>query len=152
MKIIIEGPDGAGKTTLAQTLSRMTKYPIIHRSKPESDEERDSMMNGYLVNSQTTDNAIYDRYAYSELVYGTVMRDKSYVSFEQLLQIEDNLAKAGGMVIFCDAPIDLLWNRCLARGEDYITDLRALTAIQDRYRHLMLQMQHRIPVLRHVCL
>ena len=48
MIIIIEGPDGSGKTTLAEKLSRQTKYPIIHRSQPKTDEEKKLMMGEYL--------------------------------------------------------------------------------------------------------
>ena len=39
MIIIIEGPDGSGKTTLAEKLSRQTKYPILHRTQPKSDRK-----------------------------------------------------------------------------------------------------------------
>ena len=43
MIIIIEGPDGAGKTTLAEQISRQTKYPIIHRTKPKNEEEKNQI-------------------------------------------------------------------------------------------------------------
>ena len=39
MIIIIEGPDGSGKTTLANQLSKQTGYKIIHRVQPKSEEE-----------------------------------------------------------------------------------------------------------------
>ena len=40
MILIIEGPDGAGKTTLAEQISGQTGWPIEHRSKPETPEEK----------------------------------------------------------------------------------------------------------------
>ena len=40
MIVIIEGPDGSGKTTLANQLSKQTGYKIIHRVQPKSEEEK----------------------------------------------------------------------------------------------------------------
>jgi thymidylate kinase len=48
MIVIIEGPDGSGKTTLANQLSRQTGYKIIHRTRPKSEEEKAIMMDEYL--------------------------------------------------------------------------------------------------------
>ena len=61
MIIIIEGPDGSGKTTLAEKLSRQTKYPIIHRSQPKTDEEKKLMMGEYLQTIRSGKNMIFDR-------------------------------------------------------------------------------------------
>ena len=59
MVIIIEGPDGSGKTTLAEKLSRQTKYPIIHRSQPKTDEEKKLMMGEYLQTIRSGKNMIF---------------------------------------------------------------------------------------------
>ena len=44
MVIIIEGPDGAGKTTLAEQLSRQTGYTIVHMSQPKTEEEKENTL------------------------------------------------------------------------------------------------------------
>ena len=40
MIIIIEGPDGSGKTTLANQLSKQAGYKVIHRVQPKTEEEK----------------------------------------------------------------------------------------------------------------
>ena len=93
MIIIIEGPDGAGKTTLAEQISRQTKYPIIHRTKPKNEEEKKRMMGEYLQTIRSGKNMIFDRCWYSEMAYGPVMRDSSVISYPQMYELEEQLAK-----------------------------------------------------------
>ena len=40
MLIIIEGPDGSGKTSLANKIAAQTGWPIVHRSQPKNEEEK----------------------------------------------------------------------------------------------------------------
>ena len=93
MIIIIEGPDGSGKTTLAEKLSRQTKYPIIHRSQPKTDEEKKTMMGEYLQTIRSGKNMIFDRCWYSEMAYGPVMRDVSVISYPEMYELEEQLAE-----------------------------------------------------------
>ena len=47
MIIILEGPDGGGKSTLAGQLSASTGWPVVHRSAPKSEDEKRQMMAMY---------------------------------------------------------------------------------------------------------
>ena len=73
MILIIEGPDGSGKTTLAEKLSKQTGFPVIHRSQPKTEEEKANMMKGYMETIKSGKNAIFDRCWYSEMAYGPPM-------------------------------------------------------------------------------
>jgi thymidylate kinase len=149
MIIIIEGPDGSGKTRLAEQLSKQTGYKIRHRSKPETEEERTKMMDDYLVDIRSNKNIIWDRSFYSEMVYGNVMRDKSYINWTQMLQLETELANVGAIIIHCTADILKLWDRCKSRGEDYIKDIDKLEAIRDGFEELLTKRPHNIPVVNY---
>ena len=148
MILIIEGPDGAGKTTLAEQISGQTGWPIEHRSKPETPEEKEIMMGEYLQLVKASRNVILDRCWYSEMVYGKVMRDQSYIDYPQMYELERQLAKHGAMVIYCTGPKAALWMRATRRGEDYITSRDKFNAICEEYDKLM-ECPHYIPVVRY---
>lgn len=150
MIIIIEGPDGSGKSTLASQLSKQTGYPVVHRSAPKSEEEKQQMMQMYKQAIKEGKNVIFDRCWYSEMVYGPIMRDDSIFSYPQMYELERMLAKKGCIVIYCTAEKDVLWNRATARGEDYVTNYDTFLSICSAYEVLMLGVPHYIPVVKYV--
>lgn len=149
MIIIIEGPDGAGKTTLANYLSKQLGYPIKHRSKPKTEEEKQQMSQSYIDDIKSNQNIIWDRCFYSEMVYGPIMRDQSYISMAQMHEMEQMLKFTGALVIYCTDETWNLWERCNTRGETYITSVEQIDAIKTAYDKLMLHRNHFIPVTVH---
>ena len=147
MIYIIEGPDGSGKTTLANTISKQTGYPIIHRTQPKSQEEKDAMMAEYLHIIKTGRNVIFDRCWYSEMVYGRVMRDKSYIDYPQMYALEKALTKHGALLIYCTGDKNILWQRATSRGEDYITSKETFVTICNEYNNVIKACPHFIPVV-----
>ena len=149
MIYIIEGADGTGKTTLANYLSKATGFPIKHRSNPKNEEERKEMYNSYLEDIKSSKNVIWDRSFYSEIVYGPIMRDQSYIDKAQMLEFELLLAKSGAVIIFCDTCVDTSWDNMQERGESYITEYLVHEAIVEKYRELMIEEVHLLPVLEY---
>lgn len=148
MIIILEGPDGSGKTTLANQLSRQTGYPIVHRVKPETEEEKQQMLDEYVKAIRTNKNIIFDRCWYSEMAYGPVMRDKTYISYPGMYELERRLSRVGALLIYCTGSKTMLWDRCKQRGEEYITAWENFSAICDNFDTIM-TVPHLIPVVRY---
>lgn len=148
MIIIMEGPDGSGKTTLAEQLSRQTGYEIIHRTKPANEEEKKAMHLMYLKTIAKNKNVIFDRCWYSEMAYGPVMRDDSVITYPQMYELEKALAKKGAMIIYCTGNRDEMWKRATSRGEDYITSPTDYINICNNYDELF-SVPHLIPVTRY---
>ena len=148
MIIIIEGPDGSGKTTLAGILSRQTGFPVVHRTQPKSEEEKAKMMDGYVDAIKKGKNIIFDRCWYSEMAYGPIMRDKSVISYPEMYELEQLLTKRGALIIYCTDKPETLWYRCSKRGEDYITDYDTFVSICKEFDKIM-SVPHRIPVVRY---
>lgn len=148
MFFILEGGEGSGKTTLANKLHRMTGYPIVHRSKPNTEEEKREMWQQYIQAIDEGDNVILDRCWYSEMVYGLIMRDKSYITYSQMYDLEARLEAKGAIIIYCTGTPEALWQRCQARGEEYIKEYATHVAICEEYEDLMVA-PHRIPVVRY---
>ena len=149
MILIIEGIDGAGKTMLANRLQEQTGYTLLHRSQPKTEEDKRRMMDEYLQVLKTGKNCIMDRAWYSEMVYGPVMRDASVINYPQMYELEKQLAKAGGLIIYCTGPLNTLWKRCISRGEDYVVDTNAYRDIYNGYETLMLEVPHLVPVVKY---
>ena len=150
MILILVGPDCSGKSTLAKQLSEQTGYPIQHRHKPKDQAEKDAMMDMYIRIAKSGANVILDRAWYCEMVYGDIMRDKSYISIDQMYELEDLVANnGGGIVIHCTDETNKLWDRCIERGEEYIQDYETLANIKHMYDWLMHFVPHTIPVVRY---
>lgn len=95
--IIIEGPDNAGKTTLAKLLSKLISFEVIHAgSRPKSQGEVDRRYMEAIGNCDR--NVIQDRnFIVGQAVYGKVMND-NFVPMEDAI---NKLAKSGAIYIYC---------------------------------------------------
>ena len=148
MIIIIEGPDGSGKTTLAKKLAKQTGYELIHMSNPKTAEEKNRMFHDYMDMIKHNRNLILDRCWYSEMVYGPIMRGDSAISYPSMYVLEEALTKRGALLIYCTDSCEKLWVRATTRGEDYITDYAKFSAICDGFSELM-SIPHLIPVVKY---
>lgn len=148
MIIIIEGPDGSGKTTLAEKLSKQTGYPVVHRSQPKSEEEKLQMLREYVDAIDAGKNVIFDRCWYSEMAYGPVMRDESVITYPEMYLLEEKLARHGALIIYCTDKPRTLWRRATKRGEDYITDFETFERICTNF-DIIMGVPHLIPVVKY---
>src|SRR6185312_17277521 len=102
MIYILEGPDGAGKSSLAKLLTSLTGFPIVHFSRPMNEQEETGMYDMYCEAIVANENAIFDRCWYAEIVYGNVVRNKSNIDFTQMKNLESLLrSNGGGHIIHC---------------------------------------------------
>jgi len=148
MIFILEGPDGAGKSTLAKTLNYQTGYKLIHNSAPQSEEEQELMYGMYLQAIKSSKNIIFDRAWYSEMVYGPLLRNKSFISWPQMFTLEKQIVSQGGLIIYCTAPKATLWKRCQDKNDPLIKTRELLNKVYDGFEEIMSSLHH-IPVLRY---
>lgn len=110
MLIILEGPDGAGKTTLAAELTKRYHAEIINHG-PYLGEDRifhryaGSLMAAFGRAPQDT---IFDRSWISEPIYGNVMRDGVNRIGTQAHMLERAAMGLNAVVILCLPP----WKEC----------------------------------------
>lgn len=149
MIYILEGCDGSGKSTLAKYLSIKTGYPIKHRDKPKTQTEKNAMMADYLQDAKFGFSAIWDRSFYSEMIYGPLIRDKSYITQQQMTELEEALVVNGAIVFYCTGDLFDMWDRCASRGETYIKSIDMLSAIKNAYENLMFNKHHKIPIVKY---
>ena len=149
MIIILEGPDGSGKSRLARELSKSFGFPIIHRSKTTDTEEKRKLMLRYIEALDRGEDVIFDRCWYSEYVYGTIFKDDSVISYDEILKLESKMLVHGAMIIYCTGKPCVLFERCLERGETYVTSFDKFVQIKHSYDVLFKVEKHLIPILEY---
>ena len=150
---IIDGPDGAGKTTLVKKIIEANPGAItMHFSKPNSDEEAFNYWKVYLEALKKSAGAsvvIFDRSWYSDMVYGPVMRGREEMTKENMETLELAVrALGGGLILYCTGKPEVLWRRCKQRGEVYIDRFEQLKALHDKYEEVM-RLPKYLPVVRY---
>lgn len=127
MLIVIEGVDGAGKSTLALKLAHLLRYRYRHY--PTSDIKqiprypRDAAYALDMVaNPPSTDNMVVDRYYYSHIAYGG-----KYGDYLKAKLPKPNLA------FLINISAEESYQRCATRGDDLDIKVEARKQIIDRY-------------------
>lgn len=125
MLIIVEGPDGAGKTTLINELQRQLEArgqgTIVSHSRPPKRhplDEYEVPMLQYRANDQYT--LICDRWHWGEAVYPTLLDRPTLLTRASLLHIDLALAARGAIVVFVTAQSETIAKRLAERGDDMI--------------------------------
>lgn len=96
--IILEGPDGAGKSTLAAALSKSLGLPVFHTGGPPADKKE---LTAKLKEVRKhAGRCIFDRVPHiSEIVYRRVSQTKPFIPGSQMLhELEQDLRP---VIVYC---------------------------------------------------
>lgn len=109
--LIVEGPDGAGKTTLVNRLSKELDMYVMPRVVSKDAEAMVDLVN--WVHEDVTSGikrALYDRHRLiSEPIYGPVLRGRMEPGFDNIRWLKDYQRKFRELqpfVIFCLPPLE----------------------------------------------
>jgi len=105
-KIIIEGCDGTGKTTLAKKLIR--KYGIRSYVHINKDDANDYLF--YLASLGKTD-VIYDRHFIGEMIYPKVFGREGNLQYSDFARLLYAAREAGYKIIILHSRFDVLKSR-----------------------------------------
>lgn len=134
MLTILEGPDGSGKTTLAEYLTEHTERPILH--SPGLRHGRDEMIAWVLkrLSSPDRDDYILDRFPLiSELVYGPIIRSGAELNFGHALY--SAWYQTPTTVIYCRPPYDVIEQEAKKKETEAL--MKKLPQIVRGYDHIM---------------
>lgn len=121
MRIILIGPDGAGKSTIARKLAKTvdTEIEIIDCSYKEEDKYNRARR---LLKETEGKNVIFDRFYFpDELVYSEVKGIKKTATEKQQWQkLNNSLADTDIVFWYIYSDLEVLHRNLCNRGDEYI--------------------------------
>ena len=112
MKIILEGCDGTGKTTLAKLLAEKYGLDICHCT---AEDPKDF---AFYKHTARKENVIWDRHTIGELIYPKVFDRSCEISTEDARIALAYARENGGKVFVLTADIDDITERLWHKHED----------------------------------
>ena len=129
VRVVIEGPDGAGKTTLAADLAERYHLDTVHtRAAPTVVDPLHYYMRRFLNHPDT----VFDRMALSECVYGPLLRGTNRLTADGYDIFVNLLQRWHVPTILCLPP----WETCQENsphGDELINDDALFRRTYDRW-------------------
>ena len=129
MKIILEGCDGTGKTTLAKLLAEKYKLDICHCTQSDPGD--------YEFYKQTArkDNVVWDRHTIGELIYPDVFDREPKITSEEARLVTFYAREAGAKIFVLTGDISEIKRRLIERGTEDSRVIEKLAWIDRRFRY-----------------
>lgn len=129
MPIIIEGPDGAGKSTLAKSLAGALDMNILKMTANGGQSAREYMQ------KLACDGVIIDRCWVSEQVYSDLFGREPRIDNDDAEALTKFCGRAGIPIIVLLPPLHVVIGRLNERGDEYADVVCPnITEIYKRYR------------------
>lgn len=137
--IIIEGPDGSGKTTLIKQLAGVTQLPIAPRVVSKDAEAQVDLVDWVEKNLKEGFQAtLFDRHRLiSEPIYGPTLRAKAEPMFDNWVWLTNQFNRfynIGPVIIYCLPPFGAVWDSVRSDPDNKVVhDERIARAIYNMY-------------------
>lgn len=127
MFIILEGCDGAGKSTLSDAIVKEIEYRFpgqdietVHSSQLKNDPIDEYALEYEAYVPGNGQHFVVDRLHWGETIYGPLYRKKSALSKGAFRWVEMYLKARGATTWHVSAALETVENRLRVRGEDYL--------------------------------
>jgi len=137
--IIIEGCDNTGKTTLKERILKVKSGAVSGPKQTRPPEDPQAYMERLweILMKPNTDGMVFDRFYFSELVYGPLFRGKvSFTPTERVL-IEKMLKKHNPLIIYCHRAPERIIERIYEREQLHGLEEK-IPKIIERYNEIFL--------------
>ena len=144
MALILEGVDGAGKSTLSEEF-RKKGYEIIHRVYDPTYLSFFETYRDLLIGMD--DRTILDRSFISEIIYGKVLRGISRLSNQEMIELLKVTANKQGKVLYCYASEDIIVRRLSIRSLAHKDVMQRLPELVAEYKTVLEIVAMYVPVV-----
>lgn len=149
--IIVEGPDGGGKTTIVKVLTEWTGFPVMPRVVSKDTEAMTDLKKWVEEdNDRGTSLAIYDRHRLiSEPIYSPILREEQTPGFTDWVWMAEQLGRLHRrmpLMVFCLPPLETVLENTLD-DPDNIAVAHKMQAIYAAYVHRAAMEKSRWPSL-----
>lgn len=129
MKIILEGADGTGKTTLAKILAERYGLDIVHCT------QHDAADYDFYRQTLRKENVVWDRHTLGELIYPHVFNRKAQIGTEDARLIMHYAKREGVKVFVLTADTDVIRERLSKRfPPEHENILNTIDDIDDMFK------------------
>lgn len=128
MKIILEGCDGTGKTTLAKILADRYGLDICHCTQHDPSDYN------FYCQTLRKENVIWDRHTLGELIYPVVFGRKPKIGTEDARLVMHYAKQEGVKVFVLTADDETISRRLNERGNEDSRIRQNLSWINDRFK------------------
>lgn len=139
MRIILEGPDGAGKTTLANILAFKYGLDICHCTANDPNDFE------FYKESVRKDNIVWDRHTIGELIYPKIFSRKQNISTEDTRIVLWNAKQLRTKVFVLSEDSTILRKRLFERGGEDSRIFDNIDKINDKF--IFYAQQFHIPII-----
>lgn len=132
--VILEGPDGGGKTTLARYLEQHHGFKYIHTGPPRGEDLLEEY--GYQLWRATYDSqpVVFDRLYLGERIYGPVLRGYDGLG-EYGFKLMRRLTKGQGVYeVICLPPYETCFANWQKSHSDIVKNSHKFVEIYERYQ------------------
>lgn len=128
VRIMVEGADGTGKTTIINNLAEIYNCNVLHLTKwgPRNINRYKEQLNLHDV--------IFDRSFISELVYKQAFFKKPLLSFKEVLKLLKYAKKKGWKIIILTNDEKTLKDRLISRGNEDPEIINRIVEINNLYK------------------
>jgi thymidylate kinase len=116
--LVLEGPDGVGKSTLAEHLSARYGFQVVH--SPQTPDHLD-LADRYRSLLDRDGRILFDRCFVSELVYGPLYRGRSRITWSQAIDLAESVIARTGLIVHLTAPPAVIRRRLLDRDGEAVS-------------------------------
>lgn len=132
--ILVEGPDKAGKTTLAKRLSYLLGWHYLHTGPaPDLNKAFEHNLNALNVYK---DRVVIDRLHLSTRVYGPIFHNRNLLSTYDIDVLEGVLRSKGALIVYCRPSNDSMDAKLDALDDPY-ESLTLAKVVRESYDSLM---------------